>query len=134
MDCLPYDLSMADNAAMPYSKDKSTSAEKEDSDHITVPMARVGAAGSVTPPGPVITPTDPPVSGDILLGDTDGDKAITIYDATEIQRYLASMSGPSFVAAAADVDGDNSITIFDATAIQRWLAGLPAPAGIGSPV
>ena len=29
MDCLPYDLSMADNAAEPYSKDSSTSAEKE---------------------------------------------------------------------------------------------------------
>ena len=134
MDCLPYDLSMADNAAEPYSKDGSTSAEKEDSDHITVPMARVGAAGSVTPPGPVITPTDPPVSGDILLGDTDGDNAITIYDATVIQRYLASITNSTFVAAAANVDGDNAITIYDATAIQRWLVGMSAPAGIGSPV
>lgn len=56
MDCLPYDLSMQDNAAKPYSKDESTSMEKEDSDHITVPMARVGrGAGS----NPSTNPTTP---------------------------------------------------------------------------
>jgi hypothetical protein len=42
MDCLPYDLSMQDNAAKEYSKDPSTSMEKEDEDHITVPFARIG--------------------------------------------------------------------------------------------
>ena len=61
MDCLPYDLSMADNAVKPYSKDSSTSAEKEDQDHITVPMARIGKAftgGAVNP----TQPTEPPVT------------------------------------------------------------------------
>lgn len=42
MDCIPYDGSMIDNAAKPYSKDPSTSAEKEDEDYITVKLARIG--------------------------------------------------------------------------------------------
>lgn len=43
MDCLPWDATMVDNASKPYSKDESTSAEKEDEDIITVPFARIGA-------------------------------------------------------------------------------------------
>ena len=42
MDCLPYDKSMSDNADQPYSKDSSTSKEKEDEDHITCKLARIG--------------------------------------------------------------------------------------------
>lgn len=42
MDCLPWDASMIDNAEKPYSKDESTSMEKEDIDIITVPFARIG--------------------------------------------------------------------------------------------
>ena len=42
MDCLPWDSSMIDNAAEPYSKDESTSAEKEDLDLITTSFARIG--------------------------------------------------------------------------------------------
>ena len=43
MDCLPWDAAMVDNASKPYSKDESTSAEKEDEDIITTPFARIGA-------------------------------------------------------------------------------------------
>lgn len=144
MDCLPYDLSMADNAAKPYSKDASTSAEKEDEDHITVPMARVGAAFSpgavtptspaVTPTTPAVTPTDPPVTQQVIRGDVDGDKAVTILDATAIQRKLAELSVASYNATAADADGDKSVTILDATAIQRHLAELPTNEEIGKPI
>ena len=42
MDSLPYDKSMSDNAAEPYSRDSSTSKEKEDEDHITCKLARIG--------------------------------------------------------------------------------------------
>ena len=42
MDCLPYDKSMSDNADQPYSKDSSTSMEKEDEDHITCSLERIG--------------------------------------------------------------------------------------------
>lgn len=42
MDCLPWDSCMIDNAEKPYSQGESTSAEKEDVDTITVPLARIG--------------------------------------------------------------------------------------------
>ena len=44
MDSLPYDKSMSDNADKPYSKDSSTSMEKEDEDHITCKLARIGGS------------------------------------------------------------------------------------------
>ena len=155
MDCLPYDLSMADNAAEPYSKDASTSAEKEDEDHITVPMARIGKAftpGAVQPTQPVIQPTQPVVQPTqpvvqptqpvvqptqpvvqptepvtVMLGDADKDGHVTIIDVTAIQRVLAEINVPVFDEAAADVDGDGEITIDDATWIQRALVGIKTP-------
>ena len=42
MDSLPYDKAMSDNAHLPYSGDSSTSKEKEDEDHITCKLARIG--------------------------------------------------------------------------------------------
>ena len=42
MDSLPYDKSMSDNAHIPYSSDPSTSKEKEDEDHSTCKLARIG--------------------------------------------------------------------------------------------
>ena len=107
VDCLPYDLSMSDNAALPYSMDSSTSYEKEDEDHITVPLARIGKAftpGAVTPTEPqppteymppteplpsteppTEAPTEPPVQ--IIYGD----ESVSILDATYVQRYLLNI-------------------------------------------
>ena len=148
MDCLPYDLSMADNAAKPYSADSSTSMEKEDEDHITVPMARIGKAftpGAVTPTTPkpttpVIQPTDPPkpteaptqapTEPEILLGDADDDGSVTILDVTCIQRHLSTVPLARFNEAAADVDGDDDVSILDGTWIQRALVGVPTPYNI----
>ena len=56
LDCQPYDMSMQDNAAEEYSFDPSTSHEKEDEDHITVPFARIGKLLSSSPSQPT-TPT-----------------------------------------------------------------------------
>lgn len=144
MDCLPYDLAMADNAAKPYSKDSSTSAEKEDEDHITVPMARVGKAGSnnpvqpTNPPTePVVQPTEAPTSAvsDGILGDADVDNKVTVLDATYIQRKLASLvTFNKTQEKLADVDKDTLITVLDATYIQKHLASLPCPDGIGKAV
>ncbi len=143
MDCLPYDLSMADNAAQPYSKDSSTSAEKEDSDTITVPLARIGAAGNTPGPQPqnptedqqkpTEKPTTPPTNPVIQIkrGDVDGDGEITVVDATAIQRRLADLPNKNYDARAEDADGDGTLTILDATGIQRYIASLPSYSGIG---
>lgn len=48
MNTLPHDPTVLDNADQEYSFDPSTSHEKEDADHITVPLARIGALLSDT--------------------------------------------------------------------------------------
>lgn len=72
--------------------------------------------------------------GDLILGDANGDGAVTIFDATAIQRKLVSLDEPSFSKISADVDLDHSVTIIDATYIQRHLVGLTCPEGIGETV
>lgn len=59
--CIPMDMTMLDCATEPYSKDDSTTAEKEDEDRITVPLARLGANGSTPIPTPTVTPTPTPI-------------------------------------------------------------------------
>ena len=71
---------------------------------------------------------------EIILGDADGDGAVSILDATAIQRTLAGLPAEAYNEAAADTDGDGEVTIFDATAIQRWLVNLPANENIGKPI
>ena len=56
LDCIPYDLSMVDNATGDYSADPSTSLEKEDTDVITATLARIGNSGGV------VIPTSKPTS------------------------------------------------------------------------
>lgn len=67
-----------------------------------------------------------PTPGDILIGDVDQDGEVTIFDATEIQRYLADMNDLDDKAyeAAALCDGDDEATVFDVTYIQRFLADM----------
>ena len=58
-------------------------------------------------------------------GDVDHDGRITVLDATEIQRILASIKKKSVYAAyCIDVDGDHVDSILDATYIQRYLAQM----------
>ncbi len=140
MDCLPYDLSMSDNASKPYSKDSSTSAEKEDEDTITVPLARIGAAGSA---GGSSNPTTIPTESQydptetivgVGRGDVDGDELITVFDATAIQRHLVDLPNRKFIGEVADADGDGTLSILDATELQRYIANLPAYSGIGEKI
>lgn len=70
-----------------------------------------------------------------ILGDVDGDSAVTIIDATYIQRHLASIPIPFVLdEAIADTDEDGLVSIMDATYIQRWLANLKANDNIGKPM
>lgn len=65
------------------------------------------------------------VPGRVMIGDADLSGDISILDATEIQRSLASLVTLDETAGkAADADLSGDITILDATAIQRWLAAL----------
>ena len=60
LDCIPFDTTMLDNATGDYTSDPSTSAEKDDIDNITVPLARIGkSGGTITPPTLTPTPTTP---------------------------------------------------------------------------
>lgn len=64
---------------------------------------------------------------DIIKGDVDGDKAVSITDILYIKRNIAGL----FVLTenqhtAADVDGDGKITITDVLMIKRAIAGLIA--------
>ena len=71
---------------------------------------------------------------EVILGDADGDGAVTVLDVTAVQRVLANMETKSFDEAAADADEDGQVTILDATEIQRWLAGASTHENIGKPM
>ena len=76
----------------------------------------------------------PVVVSTYIVGDADGDKEVTILDATAIQRHLADIPTKAYDEKAADVDGEKGVSILDATAIQRWLAGFSDGYNIGKPV
>ena len=63
------------------------------------------------------------IYSDILIGDVNKDKTISISDVTEIQRHLAEwihFSDEQFV--LADTNGDGKVDISDATHLQKYLA------------
>ena len=64
-----------------------------------------------------------------LAGDCDGDSAVTVKDATHIQKkvadfYLRGVYDDFLEAAVEDFDNDGNLTVRDATAIQKKVAGL----------
>lgn len=59
------------------------------------------------------------------IGDVNDDGRITIADAIEVQKHIASivtLEGEQL--AAADTDGDGRITVADAIGIQKHIAGI----------
>lgn len=70
-----------------------------------------------------------------IIGDADLDGAVTIIDATRIQRILASIVKPSSVALkCADSDQNGKVSIKDATHIQRYLVNLSCSKYIGQTI
>ena len=70
-----------------------------------------------------------------VLGDSDGDKVVTVLDATLIQKTLASIEGAAIEdedVSSADVDSDTAVTVVDACYIQKWLAHIEVEYPIGS--
>ncbi|MBQ3330186.1 MAG: dockerin type I repeat-containing protein [Ruminococcus sp.] len=67
-----------------------------------------------------------------ILGDVDGDKAVTSIDTTFIQRDIVRMKLPAYYdRVAADVDGNSSVSAYDVTWIQRDLVNMSTPYAIG---
>ncbi len=61
----------------------------------------------------------------VLLGDADGDHAVTAADAALILRYLVKLDALSeFQRSCADVNGDGVIDATDASKLLRRLVGL----------
>lgn len=60
--------------------------------------------------------------GDILMGDTNGDKLINIKDVTRIQKHLVNLlvMEDKYIKAA-DCDGNGTLSIKDATTIQLYI-------------
>ena len=90
-------------------------------------------------------PTNPPQPSGTLLGDTDGDSKVDVFDASYIQKGLAgtldyppypTMTSDDPLLKIADIDGDGKVDIFDASLIQKYIAGdLSAQSyGIGQPM
>ena len=78
---------------------------------------------------------DAPVEVTFLLGDADGDGAITIMDATKIQRVIAELvdDADGLIALRGDCDG-MGLDIMDATKIQRHIADLYVAEPVGTTV
>ncbi len=72
--------------------------------------------------------------GSKLLGDADTDGAVTVLDATAIQRSLSDFETVPFDEIAADVDSDGEVMITDVTFIQRHLADMDIPYPVGEPM
>ena len=70
-----------------------------------------------------------------IIGDADGDGAVTVLDATIIQRVLADLAGDSDggIALRGNVTS-GGLNILDATNIPRFLACLPTECLIGETV
>ena len=66
-----------------------------------------------------------------LLGDADGDRDITIVDATVIQMVDVEIPVYSYVPVAADADEDDELSVRDATVVQRYLIGLTTNEHVG---
>ena len=138
MNSLPADPSMWDNADLSYSGQEPNSREKEDNDHITVPLARIGklleGGNTPKPTTPSEKPSEsesedntstPDLNNKYMCGDAGLDGSVAVADATLIQRHTASLTTLTGVAAlAADANQDGNITVIDATLVQRFVAKL----------
>lgn len=60
----------------------------------------------------------------IVLGDANGDGAISILDATEVQKLIVNDKGMTDTQElTSDVNEDGTTSIMDATAIQKYIVG-----------
>jgi hypothetical protein len=71
----------------------------------------------------------------VTLGDTNGDKNVSIGDVTAIQRHIAELRAlDGIYLFAADINADNVTDIKDATSLQMYLAQYDTPYPIDTPI
>ena len=70
--------------------------------------------------------------GSVILGDADGDGAVTPPDVTLIQRFFAEMTDETEIHQDAAAVTGKDFDVTDATLIGRYLAGIDTPYPIGS--
>lgn len=126
MNSLPADPSMWDNATLDYSKDGSSSKEKEDDDHITVPLARIGSLLSGGGSNPVTKPTEPNTTGPVATSPITTSPIAT--SPTGIITDPATKPSESDPVVdkgiLGDADGNGIVNVKDATLIQKVVAGI----------
>lgn len=94
-------LSMADNIA----KGKYT---------ITIKNIELSTSSKAINPGNVSSTL---TIKDVILGDTDGNGKVSIFDAVQVVNYILGANPAGFIEAGADMDDNGKITIFDAVSI-----------------
>lgn len=122
IDCIPFDgNAMLDNTKKSYSKDESTSMEKEDADVISVPLASVGkltgTAGAEVIPGGLTEDTTAATEAATTEETTTAAEETTTEAPTSTET-----EAPKVLGIYGDVNGDNTVSIKDASAIQKHLA------------
>lgn len=118
-------LSQFDITKKPTPTTPSTPPETEPNTTAPVETEPNTTAPAETEPETTVPPaTDPTVPETILTGDVNGDGAVTVSDATCIQKKLAGITLISFNEQAADTNGDGVVSIDDATTIQRYIAKM----------
>lgn len=74
---------------------------------------------------PTVEPTQAPTEIELVIGDIDNDGAITILDASTVQRHLAKLCEFTEIQKiVADTDRDGIISIIDTSLIQRFIAQI----------
>ena len=116
LDCIPYDLSMVDNAKGDYASDPSTSHEKDDVDVITASLAKIGN-GTINPtPTPTPDPTTP------LQVNFGTDKSAPQLTTTALTLKGIGMGGTAPYQYTFYVDG-NVVKSKSTTATYTWKPG-----------
>lgn len=97
--------------------------------------------GSIIPTTPTTTePTTPAttvepttIQADVLIGDINLDKKITVDDVTLLQKFIAELANLSAEAIlASDCNDDGFKDIIDATLIQKYIAGMSDHGNVGT--
>ena len=111
---IPMDMTFLDKATDPYSQDDSTSAEKEDSDNVTVPLAKIGTMNQI------IDPIKSPV-----ISSLEADKVSPQKTRTAIKFDTEASGGTGSLSYQYEINGE-VVKAYDSQSDYTW---TPSTAG-----